>query len=81
MNGYSDKKIQYIFSDVDLTNEIEVKKLLIELYDRNLISKNTIQTKMELNPDVEKSNRTKEGTLVDMSWDIKDIVSLVDEFI
>ena len=77
MKDYSEKKIQYIFSDVDLTNEIDVKKLLIELYDRNLISKNTIQTKMDLNPDVEKSNRTKEGTLVDMSWDIKDIVSLV----
>ena len=77
MKGYGEKKIQYIFSDVDLTNEIDVKKLLIELYDRNLISKNTIQTKMDLNPDVEKSNRTKEGTLVDMSWDIKDIVSLV----
>ena len=77
MKNYTEKKIQYIFSDVDLTNEIEVKKLLIELYDRNLISKNTIQTKMDLNPDVEKSNRTKEGTLVDMSWDIKDIVSLV----
>jgi len=77
MKGYTEKKIQYIFSDVDLTNEIDVKKLLIELYDRNLISKNTIQTKMDLNPDVEKSNRTKEGTLVDMSWDIKDIVSLV----
>ena len=77
MKGYSEKKIQYIFSDVDLTNEIDVKKLLIELYDRNLISKNTIQTKMDLNPDVEKSNRTKEGTLIDMSWDIKDIVSLV----
>jgi len=77
MKGYGDKKLQYIFSDVDLTNEVEVKKLLIELYDRNLISKNTIQTKMDLNPDVERSNRTKEGTLVDMSWDIKDIVSLV----
>lgn len=77
LKNYADKKIQYIFSDVDLTNEIEVKKLLIELYDRNLISKNTIQTKMDLIPDVEKSNRTKEGTLVDMSWDIKDIVSLV----
>ncbi|MDP8240374.1 MAG: hypothetical protein P9X24_14890 [Candidatus Hatepunaea meridiana] len=77
MKGYSGKKIQYIFSDVDLTNEIDVKKLLIELYDRNLISKNTIQTKMDLIPDVEKSNQAKEGTLVDMSWDIKDIVSLV----
>lgn len=77
MKGYGDKSLQYIFSDIDLTNEVEVKKLLIELYDRNLISKNTIQTKMDLNPDVEKSNRKKEGTLVDMSWDIKDIVALV----
>jgi len=77
MKGYGEKNLQYIFSDIDLTNEVEVKKLLIELYDRNLISKNTIQTKMDLNPDVEKSNRKKEGTLVDMSWDIKDIVALV----
>jgi len=77
LKGYGDKYLQYIFSDIDLTNEVEVKKLLIELYDRNLISKNTIQTKMDLNPDVERSNRTKEGTLVDMTWDLKDIVSLV----
>jgi len=77
MKGYGEKSLQYIFSDIDLTNEVEVKKLLIELYDRNLISKNTIQTKMDLNPEVEKSNRKKEGTLIDMSWDIKDIVALV----
>ena len=77
MKGYSEKRLQYIFSDVDLTNQVDVKKLLIEMYDRNLISKHTIQQKMDLNPEVEKANRTKEGTLVDMSWDIKDIVSLV----
>ena len=77
MKGYSDKRLQYIFSDVDLTNQVDVKKLLIEMYDRNLISKRTMQTKMDLDPDLEKSNRSREGTLVDMSWDIKDIVSLV----
>ncbi len=77
MKGYQDKRLQYIFSDVDLTNQVDVKKLLIEMYDRNLISKHTMQQKMDLNPEVEKANRTKEGTLVDMSWDIKDIVSLV----
>ncbi len=77
MKGYQDKRLQYIFSDVDLTNQVDVKKLLIEMYDRNLISKRTMQTKMDLDPDLEKNNRTKEGTLVDMSWDIKDIVSLV----
>ncbi|MBC8278984.1 MAG: hypothetical protein H8E46_12185 [FCB group bacterium] len=77
MKGYSEKRLQYIFSDVDLTNQVDVKKLLIEMYDRNLISKHTMQQKMDLDPEVEKSNRSKEGTLVDMSWDIKDIVSLV----
>ena len=77
MKGHSEKRLQYIFSDVDLTNQVDVKKLLIEMYDRNLISKHTMQQKMDLNPEVEKANRTKEGTLVDMSWDIKDIVSLV----
>jgi hypothetical protein len=77
MKGYSDKRLQYIFSDVDLTNQVDVKKLLIEMYDRNLISKHTMQQKMDLDPEVEKSNRSREGTLVDMSWDIKDIVSLV----
>jgi len=56
---------------------VDVKKLLIEMYDRNLISKHTMQQKMDLDPEVEKSNRSREGTLVDMSWDIKDIVSLV----
>ena len=77
MKGYSEKRLQYIFSDVDLTNQVDVKKLLIEMYDRNLISKHTMQQKMDLDPEVEKSNRSREGTLVDMSWDIKDIVSLV----
>jgi len=77
MKRYSDKRLQYIFSDVDLTNQVDVKKLLIEMYDRNLISKHTMQQKMDLDPEVEKSNRSREGTLVDMSWDIKDIVSLV----
>jgi hypothetical protein len=32
---------------------------------------------MDLNPDVEKSNRKKEGTLATCPWDIKDIVALV----
>ena len=77
MKGYTDKHVRYIFSDIDLTNQVDVKKLLIEMYDRNLISKRTMQTKMDLSPEVEKSNRIKEGTLVDMSWDIKDIVALV----
>ena len=69
--------IEYEFSDLDLTSEVDQKRLLIDLYDRNLISKNTLQEKMDLNPVVESANRAKEQTLVDMNWDIKDVTALV----
>jgi len=69
--------IDYAFSDLDLHNEVDQKKLLVDLYDRNLISKNTLQEKMDLNPDVESANRAKEQRLVDMNWDIKDVTALV----
>ncbi len=69
--------IDHGFSDLDLQNEVDQKKLLVDLYDRNLISKNTLQEKMDLNPDVESANRAKEQRLVDMNWDIKDVTALV----
>jgi len=72
-----EESIQYFFSDMDLSDEKEVRKMLIELYDRNLISKNTLQTKMDLNPQIEKTNRIQEKSIVDMTWDVKDIVSMV----
>ncbi|MFQ6610164.1 MAG: hypothetical protein ACE5D7_05115 [Fidelibacterota bacterium] len=76
MNGV-EENVQYFFSDMDLSDEKEVRKMLIELYDRNLISKNTLQTKMDLNPQIEKTNRQQEKSIVDMTWDVKDIVSMV----
>jgi len=72
-----EENVQYFFSDMDLSDEKEVRKMLIELYDRNLISKNTLQTKMDLNPQIEKTNRQQEKSIVDMTWDVKDIVSMV----
>ncbi|HPQ72276.1 MAG TPA: hypothetical protein PKW95_24360, partial [bacterium] len=72
-----DADVDYAFSDLDLTSEVDQKRLLIDLYDRNLISKNTLQAKMDLNPEVETANRAKEQRLVDMNWDIKDVTSLV----
>ncbi len=72
-----DADVDYEFSDLDLTSEVDQKRLLIDLYDRNLISKNTLQSKMNLNPEVESANRAKEQTLVDMNWDIKDVTALV----
>ena len=70
-------EVDYQFSDLDLTSEVDQKRLLIDLYDRNLISKNTLQEKMDLNPKVESANRAKEQRLVDMNWDIKDVTALV----
>ena len=45
--------LHYQFSDLDLTAEVDQKKLLIELYDRGLISKCTLQQKMGLSSAVE----------------------------
>lgn len=72
-----DENVQFFFSDMDLSDEKEVRKMLLELYDRNLISKNTLQTKMDLNPQIETTNRQQEKSIVDMTWDVKDIVSMV----
>jgi len=72
-----DADVDYDFSDLDLTSEVDQKRLLIDLYDRNLISKNTLQAKMDLNPEVESANRAKEQRLLDMNWDIKDVTALV----
>jgi len=72
-----EENVQFFFSDMDLSDEKEVRKMLFELYDRNLISKNTLQTKMDLNPQIESTNRQQEKSIVDMTWDVKDIVSMV----
>ena len=61
LHGYEEKSINYIFNDLDLTNEVDLKKLYIELYDRKLISKNSIQIKMDLNPEVESASKEKES--------------------
>ncbi len=61
MKGYEEKSINYIFNDLDLTNEVDLKKLYIELYDRKLISKNSLQIKMDLNPEVESASTDVES--------------------
>ena len=61
MNGYVDE-IHYQFSDLDLNDETDQKKLLIELYDRGLLSKTTLQQKFGFSETVE-DNRLKEENL------------------
>ncbi len=44
----------------------DVKRLLIELYDRKLISRSSLQLKMDLDPDIEAANRDGEKQSVDL---------------
>jgi hypothetical protein len=77
LKGQGDEVLHYRFSDLDLNGEVDQKKLLVELYDRGLVSKNTLQQKMGLAPDVEAKAQDKEEILVDTNWSVQDIAQLV----
>ncbi len=79
LTGHTDAAVQYLFNDLDPSDAVEFKKLLLELYDRKLISRSSVQLKMELDPDVEAANRTQEKVGVDQLDDkqIKPIADLV----
>ncbi len=75
--GYEDETLHYGFSDLDLTAEVDQKRLLVELYDRGLISKSTLQQKMGLSPEVESKEQEDEDIVVDSNWSVQDITQLV----
>jgi len=75
--GYEEQGLHYQFSDLDLTSEVDQKRLLLDLYDRGLISKSTLQQKMGLSPDVEDEGRKKESITVDTNWSVQELTQLV----
>jgi len=75
IKGYQEKNIQFVFPELDLNNELDIKKLLLELYDRGLISKNSLQMKMDLSPEVESAQREEERK---KPLDIPDAKTIVD---
>ncbi len=77
ISGHQDKGIQFVFNDLDPTDAVDFKKLLIELYDRKLISRSSLQLKMDLDPDTETANRQHEGKSVDL-LDEKQVKPIVD---
>jgi hypothetical protein len=79
-SGYEDKTISYIFNDLDLTDEIGMKRLYVELYDRNLISRETMRLKMGLNPKVEEAyvERESKAPIDFQSEDARTIIDLVN---
>ncbi|MDF7806237.1 hypothetical protein P4E94_02230 [Pontiellaceae bacterium B12219] len=65
-NGYDNKSLQFIFNDLDPSDAVDFKKLLIELYDRKLISRSSLQLKMDLDPAIESANRENEQKVIDL---------------
>ena len=61
--------VQFLFNDLDPSDAVDFKRLLLELYDRNLISRASLQTKMDLDPDFEKANQEAEQVRVSIADD------------
>jgi len=77
LKGWDDKTLQFLFNDLDPSDAVDFKRLLIDLYDRKLISRSSLQLKMDLDPDIEAANRETEKRSVDM-LDEKQIKPIVD---
>lgn len=77
LRGHDAAKLHYIFNDLDPSDATDFKKLLIELYDRKLISKSTMLMKMDLDPGIETANRLTESGTVDFT-DEKQVKPIVD---
>ncbi len=77
LRDQGDKTLQFIFNDLDPSDAVDFKKLLIELYDRKLISRSSLQLKMDLDPDIEAANRETESKKIDL-MDEKQVKPVVD---
>jgi len=80
MKGHRDETIEVLFNDLDLSDDADFRKLLIELYDRRLISRKSLQTRMQLDPEVEATQSESERKEMDLTDEkcIKPIVDLVN---
>lgn len=77
LHGHGDKSLQYLFNDLDPSDAVDMKRLLLDLYDRKLISRSSLQIKMDLDPEIETSNRATEGKTIDL-FDEKLVKPIVD---
>ena len=75
--GFERCELHFSFNDLDLNAEVDQRRLLVELYDRGLISKASLQQKMGLSPDVEERGRQEEEIVVDRNWTVQEISQLV----
>lgn len=66
-HGHETKSLQFLFNDLDPTDALDYKRILLELFDRNLISRQTLQLKLDLDPELERGNQEKESDQVSIS--------------
>jgi len=80
MRGYGGKTIEVFFNDLDLSDDADFRRLLLELYDRRLISRKSLQVRMQLDPEVEAAQAETERREMDLTDEktIKPIVELVN---
>ena len=77
LTGWKGKTLQFVFNDLDPSDAVDFRRLLIELYDRKLISRASLQLKMDLDPDIDAANREGEEQSVDL-FDAKQVKPIVD---
>jgi hypothetical protein len=77
LHGYGERSLQFVFNDLDLSDAVDFKRLLIELYDRKLISRSSLQMKMDLDPEIETANWDTERHKIDL-LDEKAVKPIVD---
>jgi len=74
---FDDSTLYYQFNDLDLTAEVDQKKVMLAMYDRGLISKNSMQQKMGLSPEVENKRMNGDNAVMDANWSADDITKLI----
>jgi len=80
MKGYGEKTVEVLFNDLDLSDDADLRKLLVELYDRRLISRKSLQVRMQLDPEVEAVQTEAERKEIELTDEkaVKPIVDLVN---
>lgn len=65
-HGHETKSLRFLFNDLDPTDAIDYKRMLLELFDRNLISRHTLQLKMDLDPEQEQTSQEVENKRISL---------------
>lgn len=71
-----DPVLKFEINDLDPTDEIDYKRMLLDLYDRGLISRKTLQSKMELDSAIEQQNSESDGVNLRNERQVRPIIDL-----